>query len=79
LEVFGHFSKMFYVVELSHFQACFELTTPTLCNQLLSRLYADIHQTLHSYYGHIEDVYEMAKIPKSNQSQNTSRKYNSEK
>jgi hypothetical protein len=29
---------------------------PTLCNQLLPHLLADILQTLHSCYGHIEDV-----------------------
>jgi hypothetical protein len=30
---------------------------PTLCNQLLPHLLADILQTLHSCYGHIEDVH----------------------
>ena len=30
---------------------------PTLCNHLLSHLYADILQTLHSCSGHIEDVH----------------------
>jgi hypothetical protein len=30
---------------------------PTLCNQLLPHLLADILKTLHSCYGHIEDVH----------------------
>jgi hypothetical protein len=30
---------------------------PTLCNQLLPHLLADILQALHSCYGHIEDVH----------------------
>jgi hypothetical protein len=30
---------------------------PTLCNQFLPHLLADILQTLHSCYGHIEDVH----------------------
>jgi hypothetical protein len=30
---------------------------PTLCNQLLAHLLADILQTLHNCYGHIEDVH----------------------
>jgi hypothetical protein len=30
---------------------------PTLCNQLIPHLLADILQTLHSCYGHIEDVH----------------------
>jgi hypothetical protein len=30
---------------------------PTLCNQLLPQFLADILQTLHNCYGHIEDVH----------------------
>ena len=52
----GNVWKNLHVVKLVFFPKCFEETAPTLCNQLLSHLLADIHQTLHNCYGHIEDV-----------------------
>jgi hypothetical protein len=52
------FRKKLHVAEFSQFPACFEKTARTSCNQLLSHLLADISQTLHSCYGHIEDLHD---------------------